>query len=164
MKLEVSESFRSRADMAAFWEAWVGAVMTRAGFQATMMPWDIDSKDHSESWDLELVIGCAYWKVEVKSINLSFTGVKDYPKEPVLVCSQNNFLKKSSDGTVPRPFFLVSRLTGNIVVVPEGAVVGMNHEVLDRTRNELYKCVTVRKDQLIDLQDWIDEAKEISGC
>lgn len=164
MKLEVSESFRARADMAAFWEAWVGATMTRAGFEVRLMPWQIDGKDHSTTWDLELNMNFVYWSVEVKSLTTRFTKASDYPYDPVLICSQNNFLKKSKDGRTPRPYFLVSRLTGSIVVVPSGLDVGMNHEVLDHKRNEFYKCVTAAKSQLIDLQDWIDESKEVAGC
>ena len=95
MKLGVSDSFRGRADAAAYWEAWVGAVLSRAGLYTEHYPFYVapghDSTDYSQTWDLNVratksETPCT--EVEVKSVNLEFTSAKDYPYSSVIVCSK----------------------------------------------------------------------------
>ncbi len=50
----VSQSFRDRADRACFYEAWAGAVLSRAGLYTTHCPFLIDGKDHGQSFDLQV--------------------------------------------------------------------------------------------------------------
>jgi hypothetical protein len=162
----VSESFKSRADSAAYWEAWVGAVLSRAGLVTLHHPFKYDDgKDHSKTWDLDVghftgKYGAPLLRsraVEVKSLSLKFSGTEDYPYDEVLLCSQNSFLKKwpGVDYTM-RDFLLVSTHTGAIVWIPTMTQVHFGKEVLDRTRNELYKAVTVIRPQLRPLQDFIE--------
>ncbi len=164
---KVSESFKARADGAAFWEAWVASVLTRGGLYVQCHPWTIDGKDHSQDFDLTvgshqdcgLEGGCYLTDaqyVEVKSLSLNFTGPEDYPKDEVLVCSQNSYIRKASGRGLYAPFILCSTATGSLVYIPKGTEVTFGKEVHDRTRNELYKAVTVPKSALRPVQDFIE--------
>lgn len=159
----VSNSFRSRADSAAFWEAWVAAVLTRSGLYVTCMPWEIDGKDHGQSYDLEVrggdIISLIH-KVEVKSVNLTFHNTLDYPFENALVCSQSSFLKKwSGKDSVGRDFLIVSRVTGNVLWIPKGTKVELGVEVHDSTRNETYKAVQTSAKNLRELHEFVQKVK-----
>ncbi len=167
----VSQSFIDRADSAAFYEAWVGAVLARAGLYTVHHPFKIDGKDHSQSYDLDV---CDEWtwtgqvyaggldgtRVEVKSLNLTFTCPEDYPFPEVLLCSQSSFNKKwpGRDYTM-RDFLLVSRKTGSIVWVPTMTQVGVK-TVTDKTRNETYQAMTVNQSALSPLQDFVETFNE----
>lgn len=106
LKKTVSESFRSRANSACFWEAWVGAVLCRAGLEVTHYPFTVhgepgalpDVGDYATSFDLTCFLpGSDPWifqNVEVKSLSVPFVSRDSYPDEQVFVSSYNNHLKK----------------------------------------------------------------------
>lgn len=165
----VSESFRNRADSAAFWEAWVGACLTRGGLYVVLQPWEIDGKDHSQNYDLR-VFKDFPWSidesdagldVEVKSLSLEFNNPDDYPYDEVLVCSKNSFDRKAGRHNLYNlytDFFLVSVETGSILWLPEGTEIGTK-TVTDRERDETYQSVTCRKKDLRYLSDFIEKVK-----
>lgn len=166
----VSQSFRDRADSAAFYEAWVGSVLARAGLYTLHYPFEIDGKDHGLSFDMTVsneawddIDGHTHlipFDVEVKSLSVPFTDVSSYPFNEVLVCSQNNFLRKwPGTDVVGRHFLFVSKPTGSIIWLPKGSKVTLGHDQLDRTRNEVYKVVKCTKGQLCPLQDFVELVK-----
>lgn len=161
----VSQSFRDRADPAAFWEAWVGAVLARAGLYTTHCPFEIDGKDHGQTFDL-MVGTCPegdYYDmkpVEVKSLKLTFNDPDTYPFDEVLVCSQNSFLRKwpGRDYSM-RDFLFVSTQTGSIVWLPSMTKVTLGREIRDNSRNEVYKAVSASKDMLRPLDEFVEYIK-----
>ncbi len=95
--------------------------------------------------------------LEVKSVNLTFSTVKDYPFNDVLVCSQASFQKKwPGANKTGRDFLIVSRLTGSIVWLPSGSSVELGREVFDKSRSELYKVVQAKKSDLRELCDFTE--------
>lgn len=158
----VSQSFRDRADSAAFYEAWVGAVLARAGLYTLHYPFEIDGKDHSQTFDLETWSEPenTRYTVEVKSLNLTFHNPESYPFEDVLLCSQSSYMKKwpGRDYTM-RDFLLVSRVTGAVVWVPRMTQVTFEREIEDRGRGEVYKAVTVQREALMDLSEFVSHVK-----
>ena len=94
----VSESFRKRATPAAFGEAWVGALLARAGLWTLHEPFEVDGdKSHGLTYDLTVFKDPDHYyayglgiTVEVKSRSLQFTNASDYPHEKVFCCSTNN--------------------------------------------------------------------------
>ena len=162
----VSPSFRFRADSAAYWEAWVAAVLARAGLYTLHHPFLIDNLDHSQSVDLDvfrnypgIVEDCGQTPLEIKSLSLEFNNSSDYPYEDVLVCSQSSFLKKwpGKEG-IGRDFMLVSTVTGAMVWVPTGTRVGFK-EVMDKSRNECKPTAYCQKAELRELGDFISKVK-----
>ena len=164
----VSKSFLDRADSAAFYEAWVGAVLARAGLYTLHHPFVADGGDyHGQTWDLDVhprepygdYDGCINWKasVECKSLSLTFYNTDTYPFDDVLVCSQNSWLKKwpGKDKT-QRDFLLISRPTGSVVWLPVSSPVVLGVDVVDRTRGEAYKAVQAQKTSLRDLADFVE--------
>lgn len=163
----VSESFKLRADSAAFWEAWVGSVLSRAGLYSTHHPFVVSQSTaaiqaHENTWDLDVSsehpqkFGMDV-RVEVKSLSHAFRTTTDYPYPTVLVCSQNNFIKKWPGSRVTgRDFLFVSRETGAILWLPSGSEVTMGQDTYDKSRNELYKTVTSYKSDLRGLSDFVD--------
>lgn len=181
MSTKVSQSFRDRADSAAFYEAWVGAVLSRAGLYTLHHPFQIDGKDHSQSWDLDVSFshpGTLHYDsrdvrslrsssvpVEVKSLSLTFLNTDSYPFDHVLICSQSSWLRKwPGTGTVQRDFLLVSRPTGAIVWIPKGTPVTLGHPVHDKQRNETYKAVKTNKGYLRPLSDFVEAIKDSNQC
>lgn len=167
----VSESFRNRADSAAFWEAWVGACLTRGGLYCVLQPWEIDGKDHSQNYDLVVYRDefriikpeepSGLFNVEVKSLSLEFNSPEDYPYDEVLVCSKSSFDRKAGVHNLYNlytDFFLVSVETGSILWLPEGTEIGTK-VVTDRERDETYQSVTCRKKDLRYLSDFIEMVK-----
>ncbi len=159
-----SQSFRDRADAAAFWEAWTGAVLTRCGLYVLLNPWAINAQDNSKSFDLgvssihpqEMSDAAGPRPLEVKSLNLGFKDPASYPYDTVLVCSQSNFLKKwPGSDQLGRDFMLVSRQTGHLVWVPDGTKVNLGHETFDRTRSERLLSATVPKTALRTLSEYV---------
>ncbi len=161
VKLGVSDSFRGRADKAAYWEAWVGAVLSRAGLFTLHQPFELDgpAREHALSWDLDVAMpsrsdSMKVWtSVEVKGINTPFTRASDYPYDSVLVCSQNSFLRKwPKTRTTGRDFLYVSTISGNVVWLPAGSQVSVGHETFDTQRRELYKTVQAKRSDLKGLR------------
>lgn len=173
MRMPVSESFKSRADSAAFYEAWVATLLSRGGLYALHLPFVIsDSKDLTEP-DLKVFSDPEHYDgvtcdfrckgVEIKSVSVTFHNVDTYPFDTVLVCSQNSFLRKwPGSSTLKRDFLIVSRKTGSVIWIPSGTQVELGKEVTDKSRNETYKVVTVSKDALRPLQDFIEMVKDAS--
>jgi len=167
----VSKSFLDRADSAAFYEAWVGAVLSRAGLYTLHHPFVADGGDyHGQSWDLDVHPSTPYgnydglidWKVSVecKSLSLTFYNVDTYPFDEVLVCSQNSWLKKwPGKDTTQRDFLFISRPTGSILYLPRSSPVSLGVEVFDRSRSEAYKAVSTKKENLQELSDFIERVK-----
>lgn len=167
----VSQSFIDRADSAAFYEAWVGATLSRAGLYTLHHPFKIDGKDHGQTWDLDVGAyppSLVYsdhkqpvedmTPVEVKSVNLSFHDRHSYPFEMLLICSQNSWQRKwpGRDKT-QRDFLFVSRKTGAILWLPKGVCVELGVEVVDMGRSEVYKAVRTHKGYLRPLADFVEE-------
>lgn len=148
MYAKVSQSFRGRADEAAFFEAYVAAMLTRNGLYVLCHPWAIDGKDHGKTWDLDacsvgpkpvggMSVADDGWpstRLEIKSIKTDFTGPSNYPYPQVLVCSFNSWQRKwpGTDHT-SRDFMFVSRTTGQMVWLPKGSPVTIT-EIVDRER------------------------------
>jgi len=155
----VSGSFRNRADSAAFYEAWVGMVLSRAGLYTLHHPFTVaensaDIASYAHTWDLDVMadpelessVPC-----EVKSVNLPFTGAADYPYTDVLVCSQKSWENKwPGEVKTQRDFLFVSRLTGAILWLPVGSEVSLGHKVHDSSRNETYLSVKTSASRLED--------------
>lgn len=170
---KISPSFRKRADEAAFFEAWVGCVLARAGLYTLHHPFVADGGDyHAHTWDLDVSAyppltfdnvdvkrsSSSFRQVEVKSLSLTFTGPIDYPYNRPLVCSQNSWLKKwPGKHTTQRDFLFVSKTTGAIVWLPVGSPVELGCEVTDSTRGETYKVAKTWDQYLRPLQDFIED-------
>jgi hypothetical protein len=157
--MRVSDSFRYRADDAAFWEAWVAACLTRAGLTVMVHPWTMDdARDHGQDMDLSIVESTPDgWSVvadpEVKSLGLAYSSPEDYPYEVALICSEASFLRKAPAATsdvLYTTFMLVSQHTGAIIVAPHGTRV-WSREVTDRKRGETYVAVCCHRSNLKDL-------------
>src|SRR5688572_12655471 len=92
-----SQSFLNRADEAAFWESYVGAVLCRHGLYVTHMPMKLgDFHDPlcSTMSDLQVyTVDAPELGVEVKSRNVYFTSPEDYKWDMVRVCSESWFRK-----------------------------------------------------------------------
>ena len=156
----ISESFKQRADSSAFFEAWVGAKLSRANLYTVHHPFTLASETgnplgfYAHTWDLD--VGVSHLPdgmipVEVKSVNLSFVEPNDYPHLGLLVCSDASWQKKwPGTDTVQRDFLMVSRETGGIVWLPKGAPV-TRKVVKDPSRNEEYMCVAAHKGELRNL-------------
>ncbi len=159
----ISDSFKSRADSAAFFEAWVGARLSRSNLYSVHHPFTVASETgnpvsfYAHTWDLDVSPdNKLFTPVEVKSVSLSFTEPNDYPHLGVLVCSESSYEKKWQKAEVlMRDFLLVSRNTGGIVWIPKGAPV-TRREVTDKKRGETYWCKAVTKQCILSLADFVE--------
>jgi hypothetical protein len=162
-KTAVSESFMSRADSAAFWEAWVGACVSRMGLYTLHHPFAIDGKEHGESWDLDVHESdmSRPTKVEVKSQRQEFTCPSDFCPRDFIVCSQNNFMRKwPGASSIRSDFLFVSTVTGCIVWLPKGSEVSFGHETYDKQRGELFKTVKTSANNLKSFKEFCQHVKE----
>jgi len=165
----ISESFKQRADAAAFFEAWVGAMLSRSNLYTLHHPFTLaaetgrDLSFYAHTWDLDVSTDRAvYTPVEVKSVNLQFTEPNDYPHLGVLVCSDKSFSNKwPNTDLTGRDFLLVSRKSGGIIWLPKGTETGVT-QVEDKTRGETYLCRTTHKDQLRSFGDFVRHIKQAS--
>lgn len=166
----VSPSFKKRANEAAFWEAWVGAVLARGGLYTLHHPFVADGgSHHGLTWDLDVggwhcfTDGDYYQppcEVECKSLNLTFTCPKDYPFDTCLVCSANSWERKwGEEKDTQRDFLFISRETGAILWLPRGAPVHKKKTV-DGTRDESYWVMYTDKRNLEPLWDFIEEKRK----
>ncbi len=164
--MKPDQTFAGRADRAAFWEAWVGAVLSRAGLYTLHHPFTLTSEtgksnaDYAHSFDLDVWVepqNELSTEVEVKSLNLTFNNSLNYPYESLMVCSQSSWLKKwPGKDKVQRDFLFVSRATGAIVWLPVGSPVTMGHETVDSKRGETYKTVQAKSSDLKELCDFVE--------
>lgn len=168
-KLDLTH-FASRANEAAFWEAWVGAILSRCGLYTVHHPFTVANNPgevhlYGETFDLDVgpihPYGCCEHhdqipmvETEVKSLSLTFTCPEDYPFDQVLVCSENSHKRKSDQYKTPRPFLMVSRPTGAIVYVPAGTDLAVR-SVHDASRGETYKVVYCKKGDLRGLKAFV---------
>lgn len=158
----ISESFKQRADSAAFFEAWVGAMLARSNIYTVHHPFTLAAEAghslafYAHSWDLDVSPdNKVFAPVEVKSVNLRFTEPNDYPHLGVLVCSDASWRKKWPDSDITqRDFLMVSRITGGIVWLPKGTDTGIT-QMEDKTRGEKYACRTTHKVGLKPLRDFV---------
>lgn len=167
----ISESFKERADSSAFFEAWVGAKLSRGNLYTVHHPFTLASETgnplsfYAHTWDLDVGVAAlpdGMIPVEVKSVNLKFHEPNDYPHLGLLVCSDASWQKKWPGAeVVQRDFLMVSRETGGIVWLPKGAPV-TRKEVTDPSRKEKYLCVAAHKQELRPFSDFIYYATSIS--
>jgi hypothetical protein len=178
------EHFASRANEAAFWEAWVGAVLARSGLYTLHHPFTVAKSrlevgDYSHTYDLDVIS----WErdyghqdyiayppiegsvaVEVKSKETFFTSPTDYPYKTVILCSQSSYLRKwPGTAATKRDFLFVSRPTGSILWVPTGSPVTMGNTTFDGKRGELYATVSVPKESLKPIGDFVGYVKTVCG-
>lgn len=156
----LSKSFMERANQAAFWEAWVGAVLARAGLYTLHHPFPADGGDYPFEWDLDVGVTAMdsdMHPVEVKGLSTTFTSPLDYPFQEVLVCSKNSWNRKWGDSNeLGRDFLLVSAKTGGIIWVPKGTLCSPK-QVTDKTRNETYYSMATDRGNLKFLHDYIEK-------
>lgn len=170
------QDFKERADSAAFWEAWVGAVLARSGLYTVHHPFTVaenwkEAREHYLTWDLTVcnyepeaynssASGLDKRPVEIKSLNLEFYGPEDYPFDVVMVCSQKSWDRKwpGTDKT-SRDFIFVSRATGALVWLPVGSPVMVNVPAVDRERGDIYSGVRTEKKYLRDLAAFVQTFK-----
>ena len=159
----ISESFKQRADASAFFEAWVGAMLSRANLFTLHHPFTLASETgnpvsfYAHTWDIDVAADLLrMWvPVEVKSVNLKFWEPNDYPHLGLLVCSDASWQKKwPGADVVQRVFLMVSRESGGIVWLPKGAAV-TRKMVKDPSRGEEYLCVASHKSELRKLADFV---------
>ena len=163
----ISESFKERADGSAFYEAWVGAMLSRGGLYSVHHPFTLATETgntvafYASSWDLDVSPdNKVFLPVEVKSVNLKFCEPNDYPHLGVLVCSDASWQRKwKGKETTQRDFIMVSRLTGHAVWLPRGSETGVT-QVTDVARNESYACRTTHKSELAPFSEFIKYAKQ----
>lgn len=159
----ISPEFKERADSAAFYEAWVGAVLARAGLFTLHHPFTIakdvtEVPNYHQTWDLEvgqspLPEDCV--QVEVKSVNLTFLNTDTYPFEDLLICSLNSWDRKWPKSTkTMRDFLFVSRVTGTILWLPVGSPMHVG-ETYDAVRGQLYKTAQTKSEYLRPLSDFV---------
>lgn len=162
----ISDSFKQRADSSAFFEAWVGAKLSRSNLYTVHHPFTLAAETgnplsfYAHTWDIDVGVDNVNWlPVEVKSVNLKFTEPNDYPHMGVLVCSDASWQNKwPGVDVVSRDFLMVSRDSGGIVWLPKGAPV-IRKLVKDPTRGEEYLCVASHKTELRSLNDFVNYAK-----
>lgn len=166
----ISESFKERADSSAYWEAWVGARLSRANLFTVHHPFTLASETgnplsfYAHTWDLDVSAdNVLFTPVEVKSVNLRFANPNDYPHMGVLVCSEASFRNKAGPTrrhltSTFRDFLMVSRITGDILWLPKGTPVGRK-EVTDKTRGETYWCITAHKSELRPLDAFVESVR-----
>jgi hypothetical protein len=169
----ISNDFRNRADSAAFFEAWVGAVLARAGLYTVHHPFTLakskeDIGNYAQTFDIEVAPahpldsyynerGYVGTEVEVKSVNLTFNNPLDYPFDDLLVCSQSSWMKKwPGRDKIQRNFLFVSRVTGAIVWLPKGTPVELGKEITDTNRGQVYKAVYTSADYLRPLDEFVE--------
>lgn len=175
----LSQSFKDRADCGAFWEAWVGASLSRLGLYVVHHPFRLASeegkhtKDYQFSWDLDVAVDwpdapATYWArlpVEVKAQNRGFTSSKDYPAHhshpgKMLVCSMASWSRKwPGKSHTCRDFVFCSMQTGACLWLPQGSPVEMGLETFDSKRKELYRCVGTNPLLLRPLSEFVDDVK-----
>lgn len=163
----ISESFKERADSSAFYEAWVGAMLSRAGLYTLHHPFTLMAETgnpasfYANTWDIDVRIPGSevFVPVEVKSVNLRFTLPNDYPHLGCLVCSYSSFSKKwPGELTTKRDFLMVSRSTGAIIWLPWGTPIGLQ-QVTDKSRGESYECVSADKSYLMPFESFVTAIK-----
>jgi len=168
----ISESFKQRADSSAFFEAWVGAMLSRSGLTTVHHPFTLAGETgnplsfYAHSWDLDVGVvdegfrADVFTAVEVKSVNLKFSDhPNDYPHLGVLVCSDRSFTKKWPGAvTTQRDFLMVSRVTGAIIWLPKGSPTIVK-EQKDKTRNETYACRATHKSCLRSFSEFVGNIK-----
>jgi hypothetical protein len=163
----ISESFKQRADSSAFFEAWVGAKLSRGNLYTVHHPFTLAAETgnplsfYAHTWDLDVSAdNKVFLPVEVKSVNLRFHEPNDYPHLGLLVCSAASWDKKwPQHETVQRDFLMVSRDTGGIVWLPKGAPV-IRKMVKDPSRSEEYMCIASHKVELQPLSSFIQYVQE----
>ncbi len=167
----ISDSFRQRADSSAFFEAWVGAKLSRSNLYTVHHPFSLAAETgnplsfYAHTWDLDVYVAPPSEvpdggiPVEVKSVNLKFTEPNDYPHLGLLVCSDASWQKKwPGSDVVNRDFLMVSRDSGGIVWLPKGAPV-IRKLITDPTRGEKYLCVASHKAELRSFSDFTNYIK-----
>jgi hypothetical protein len=165
----ISESFKQRADASAFFEAWVGAMLSRGNLFTLHHPFTLASETgnpvsfYAHTWDIDVTVDSErgpWLPVEVKSVNLKFHEPNDYPHLGLLVCSDASWQKKWPGAeVVQRDFLMVSRETGGIVWLPKGAPV-TRKTVKDPSRGEEYLCVASHKVELRSFSAFVQYVKE----
>ena len=170
----ISESFKRRADSAAFFEAYVAAKLSRAGLWVLHHPFTLASEtgrdrlSYAQSVDLTVsakergIQPCGdFLDVEAKSSGVSFEDNPDsYPKPSILVCSSVSWVRKwGYTEFTERDFLFVSRKTGGILWLPK-AVRCKERLVTDRTRNEHYVAMEAPVTQLLHLEQFVRMVKD----
>lgn len=157
-----SKSFLSRLDESTFWEAYVGATLSRMGLYVTHQPMDLkqdrkDFEDCATSFDLEVSMDGLFGKrIEVKSMR-RFEPEKG--TDLVFVCSLSNFRKKFVTGVLNRDFLMVDKSDGSIHWLPIHGPIQFS-ERYDSSRDELFRTVVAHKGCFRSLDAFLNGIKD----
>jgi hypothetical protein len=162
-----SKSFSDRANEAAFWEAWVGSVLTRNGLTVTLHPFTVaateeEVRSHHHTFDLTVYGKTSVHEVEVKSLSRRFDSDPESWGESkyATLCSQSSYVRKwGMQLLLRRHFLFVSRPTGDILWVPRGVQVTLGATITDASRNETYNIAQVFTRDLRKLSDFVERAR-----
>lgn len=150
--MNISESFRARADLACYMEAYVAGMFARNRLYVLHAPLITDPTEKERealmyhTSDLCLMdptdpLGEMY-PVEVKSTSGKFHRSPD----GILVCSQASFDRKYGPGKTALPvmYAYISAKSAEVVCIPSGVKLIKNVPWVDRTRNESYEVVVAK--------------------
>jgi hypothetical protein len=167
-----SESFKSRQDESAFWEAWVGACLTRQGLFASLNPTATGLEYYNpRSADIDTWCrdnGLAV-QVEVKSVKRFFTCPADYQDRyenhgKVFLGNMGTWnARHPSRITTLFDYLIVSKLTGCLVWLPADSKVELGVDEYDFSRNEVFKAVYGSKHDLKSFEEFVDNVKNWKG-
>lgn len=157
------DHFASRANEAAFWESWVGAVLARCGLYTIHHPFTVarditEVGGYAESWDLEVASDREgpWVNLEVKSKAEPFgNDPMDFPFSTAIVCSASSHRRRHKQTSAAgSDYVLVSTVTGAMLWIPRGTILLPSTTVTDAKRGETYKAVAVSKGCLRGLKDY----------
>ena len=119
--LETDEIFLRELKKGHNWQLWVGYLLLKEGFAVRVSSLatrpDHDSIDlYGDDGDVKVTFPGKTVVLEVKSRNLYFTSIDDYPYQTAFVDRVNTWRRKADNK--PVAICLVSQPTGAIVVVP----------------------------------------------
>ena len=119
--------------------------------------------DFSDNGDLFIFTKKGKLRIEVKSRNLSFTGIQDFPYDTILVDRVNTWLRKVCDKKKPHAIIIISQITKKMFVIPiSSEKKWFFEEKRDTVRDYDRNYILCNKEDLKSIEEFIVWLKKIS--
>ena len=164
-ELESDEIFISELKKGYSFQKYVNDYFIEQGFETQFDELKIrknrnEINDFSDDGDLFILTKKGKLRTEIKSRNLTFEGIADFPYSTILVDRANTWIRKVCDNKKPDVIIIISQITKKMFVIPISSQENWFFENKhDGVRDYDRKYILCKKEDLKSIEEFTNWLK-----